>query len=131
MQDEVAPIEPVVALARSIRHTHRLAVASGSQRDEVERTLVAIGVRELFPVVVAGNDVPTGKPAPDVFLLAATRSEVTPEHCLVVEDGEYGLLAARAAGMDALRVTEDQQLLFVPHPARCAGIRPPTLPGFS
>jgi HAD superfamily hydrolase (TIGR01509 family) len=114
LMPQITPIEPVVALARSLSHSHRLAVASGSRRGEVESTLQRILVDGLFQVIVAGDDVELGKPAPDIFLLAAARLDVSPDRCLVVEDGEYGLLAARRAGMDALFVTEQQHLLFVP-----------------
>lgn len=111
---QVSPIAPVVTLARSLQHSHQLAVASGSRRNEVERTLQHIRAAELFRVIVTGDDVAAGKPAPDIFLLAAARLGVVPSRSLVVEDGDYGLLAAKRAGMDALQVTEQQQLVFVP-----------------
>jgi HAD superfamily hydrolase (TIGR01509 family) len=61
-----------------------------------------IGVSDLFPIVVVAADVPRGKPEPDIFLLAAERMGVAPEHCLVFEDGQPGLVAAKRAGMQAL-----------------------------
>lgn len=102
--EEVRPIAAVVELAR--RHAGRLpmSVASGGARGLVERTLELIGVKDLFPVVVVAADVPRGKPEPDIFLLAAERMGVSPERCLVFEDGEPGLLAARRAGMQAVRI---------------------------
>jgi HAD superfamily hydrolase (TIGR01509 family) len=100
--ESVQPIHAVVEIAR--RHAGKLpmSVASGGARPLVERTLELIGVRELFPIVVVAADVPRGKPEPDIFLLAAERMGVAPEHCLVFEDGQPGLVAAKRAGMQAL-----------------------------
>ena len=55
-------------------------------------------------VVVTADDVVHGKPAPDMFLLAAKRMGVAPEKCLVFEDAEPGMRAAEAAGMKWVRV---------------------------
>ena len=52
-----------------------------------------------YHLVVTPEDVVHGKPAPDMFLLAAQRLGVQPLDCLVVEDGEPGMIGARAAGM--------------------------------
>lgn len=99
--DEVAAIEPVVAFARK-KHAEGkpLAVASGGMRHVVARALESHGLRVLFPVVVTPEDVAHGKPAPDMFLLAARRMGVPPRECLVFEDAEMGIRAAVAAGMD-------------------------------
>ena len=102
--DEVQPIHAVVDVARRYAGKIPMSVASGGARPLVERTLELIGVSDLFPVVVVAADVPRGKPEPDIFLLAAERMGVPPAHCLVFEDGEPGLVAARRAGMQALYV---------------------------
>jgi HAD superfamily hydrolase (TIGR01509 family) len=81
-----------------------MGVASGGTRPLVERTLELIGVRHLFPVVVVAADVKHGKPAPDIFLLAAEKLGVRPERCLVFEDGVPGLLAAERAGMKSVLI---------------------------
>jgi beta-phosphoglucomutase-like phosphatase (HAD superfamily) len=102
--DTVRPIEAIVAVARAYFGKLPMSVASGGTRPLVERTLDLIGARELFPVVVVAADVPRGKPEPDIFLLAAQRMGVSPERCLVFEDGAPGLLAAERAGMKAVLV---------------------------
>jgi HAD superfamily hydrolase (TIGR01509 family) len=102
--DEVQPIHAVVEVARRYAGKIPMSVASGGARPLVERTLELIGVRDLFPIVVVAADVPRGKPEPDIFLLAAERMGVPPARCLVFEDGEPGLVAARRAGMQALFV---------------------------
>jgi HAD superfamily hydrolase (TIGR01509 family) len=55
--------------------------------------------------VVTGDDVAEPKPAPDAYLLAATRLQVSPGQCLALEDSATGLESARRAGMRTLRVT--------------------------
>ncbi|MCQ2030004.1 HAD family hydrolase [Stutzerimonas zhaodongensis] len=83
-----------------------LAVASNSRLHNVESSLRRAGLIER----VAGNIfcaemVPSPKPAPDVYLLAAERMGVAPGHCLVVEDSPTGVLAARTAGMQVIGFT--------------------------
>jgi len=102
--DTVRPIDAIVAVARAYHGKLPMSVASGGTRPLVEKTLELIGVSELFPVVVVAADVPRGKPEPDIFLLAAKRMGVSPERCLVFEDGAPGILAAERAGMRAVLV---------------------------
>jgi HAD superfamily hydrolase (TIGR01509 family) len=101
---DVKPIEAVVAIAREFAGKIPMSVASGGARPLVERTLELIGVRSLFDHVIVAADVSHGKPAPDMFLLAAERMGVAPERCLVFEDAAAGLLAAERAGMQAVFV---------------------------
>ena len=61
-------------------------------------------LRELFSAVVTADDVENHKPAPDTFLLCAERMGIAPERCVVFEDADFGLQAARRAGMDAVDV---------------------------
>ncbi len=97
---EVQPVPEVLSFARTVARTHPLSVASGSGRKSVERTLSLIGAKELFSVIVTPEDVTHGKPAPDMFLLAAREMNVNPERCLVIEDGVLGIQAAKSAQMD-------------------------------
>lgn len=101
---EVAPIEPVVRYARSLAEKRPISVASGGEAYVVDRALVGAGLRDLFPVVVTADQVEHGKPAPDMFLLAAERMGVDPAGCLVLEDAELGRQAAVAAGMDCMMI---------------------------
>lgn len=79
-----------------------VAVASSSVRERLDRTLARAGLA--FAVTIAGDEVEHGKPAPDMFLLAAERLALAPERCVVVEDSPPGVAAGRAAGMPTLGV---------------------------
>ena len=63
-----------------------------------------LGLRHYFDAVVAADHVKHHKPAPDTFLLCAQRMGVQPTQCVVFEDADFGIQAARAAGMDAVDV---------------------------
>ncbi len=102
--DTVVAMEDVVAVARHHRGRVPLAVASGGPSSQVELSLSAAGLDDLFDVVVTYDDVGRGKPAPDLFLTAAERLGVEPENCVVYEDSEEGLQAAAAAGMRSIDV---------------------------
>jgi len=76
----------------------RTAVASSSIRQVVLHNLEAAGVAGYFDAVVTGEEVANGKPAPDIFLRAASKIGVAPERCCVFEDAFSGLRGAFAAG---------------------------------
>ncbi|HEX6140267.1 MAG TPA: HAD family phosphatase [Candidatus Limnocylindria bacterium] len=80
----------------------RLGLASSSPRGAVDAVTEALGLSGAFGAVVCDEDVTNGKPAPDLFLLAAARLSVAPERCVVIEDSLHGLEAAAAAGMTAI-----------------------------
>ena len=77
----------------------RIAVATGSIIRIVQKNLVLLDIAEFVEATATSEDCSNGKPAPDVFLLAAKKLGVEPENCLVVEDAGNGLLGARRAGM--------------------------------
>jgi len=82
----------------------RFAVVSGGTRNSVEASLRMLGLLEKFEVFVCAGDYRKAKPDPEPFLLAAARLGVRPEACLVFEDADPGIAAARAAGMAAVKV---------------------------
>jgi HAD superfamily hydrolase (TIGR01509 family) len=103
---EVRLIEPVATFARHIAATHPVAIVTGGGPEIAYPALDATGLRALFPVVITPEDVPPGrgKPAPDMFLLAADRLGVRADRCLVFEDAQPGVTAAKAAGMQVVLV---------------------------
>jgi beta-phosphoglucomutase family hydrolase len=104
LQADAQLIQPVADFARQAAKSHPLAIASGGTRDIVKRSLELAGIESLFKAVVTADDVVHGKPAPDMFLLAARLLGVEPTSCLVFEDAEPGIKAALAAGMQVVRV---------------------------
>lgn len=105
LQADARLIMPTVEFARGVAATHPVAIASGGRRKTVEQSLKISGLKSLFSIVVTSEDVAHGKPAPDIFLLAARLMKVAPERCLVFEDAEPGIAAAKAAGMQCVRVS--------------------------
>ncbi|HKQ87184.1 MAG TPA: HAD family phosphatase [Candidatus Acidoferrales bacterium] len=80
------------------------AVVSGSTRESVEASLRSLNLLDRFNTLVCAEDYKKAKPAPDAFLVAAERLGVKPEACLVFEDTEMGIQAARAAGMASVKI---------------------------
>ena len=128
VRDEVAKNLPVMEGAREIlqyfhEHGVRIATASSTAVKLIEENLAKSGLREYFDEVVGGDLVTNGKPAPDIFLLAAERIGVPPADCYVFEDGYNGLHGAAAAGCapvmipDTLPPTDEMRAI-------CTGIYP-------
>lgn len=81
------------------------ALASSGRPEKIELNLLAAGLEGRFSLIVSGQDVRQGKPAPEMFLLAAQRLFLQPEKCVVIEDSGVGVEAARRAGMPCIAVT--------------------------
>jgi len=100
-------IDEYARIARAARSRgQRLAIGSNASTNTVAAGLTATGLDVLFETVVTWSDVPAGrgKPAPDIFLLAAQRLNAQPDRCLVYEDADAGVTAALAAGMTAYNI---------------------------
>lgn len=106
LQHQAFPLQPGVpeALAFFCRHHMMLAVVTGAGAHGAQVTLARHGLIDCFATVVSGDDVEFSKPAPDVYLLAATRLGVDVSDCVAIEDTEHGLLAARRAQIPCLAV---------------------------
>jgi beta-phosphoglucomutase family hydrolase len=100
----VQPIAQVVSVVREHHGKLPLAVATGAFRTIAEKTLTQIGLVGVFDTLVSCEDVTRHKPEPDVFLEAARRLGIAPSDCLVYEDTDPGIEAARRAGMKAVDV---------------------------
>jgi len=97
---EGAPVIPGVAEAvERLASRYPLAVASSSHPDVIRAALEPSGLGRFFRVVVSSDEVAQGKPAPDVFTLAAERLGAPAARIVVVEDSLNGVRAAKAAGM--------------------------------
>jgi HAD superfamily hydrolase (TIGR01509 family) len=95
------PVVPgaVEAVTQIAEQGLRLALASSSNRELIAAVLRQLDLTALFDVTVSSEEVPRGKPAPDVYLEAARRLGVEPARCVAIEDSASGIRAAHAAGM--------------------------------
>ena len=126
-----------------------LAIASGALRPEIQRILNRAGLQQFFGVIVAAEDTPASKPAPDPYLCAVERLSaasglrLAPADCVAVEDSHWGLESARAAGLRTVAVTHTYPAsalgaadLLIDHldnltMAGLRGLDPPTPPSYS
>ena len=104
--DSIAAVDPIAAVARRYHGRRPMAVATGSAGDIALGMLEATGLADFFDAIVGAEHVARHKPAPDVYLEAARRLDVTPGHCLAFDDAEGGLASARRAGMAVVDVRE-------------------------
>jgi HAD superfamily hydrolase (TIGR01509 family) len=98
------------AVRELVAHGIPMGVASSSRREAVDHKLALTGLGRFITAVVGGDEVATGKPAPDVYLAAADRLGIAPASCIAVEDAELGAEAAHAAGMRVVMVRRDGSL---------------------
>ena len=87
---------------------YRLALASSTQLDLVERVLRENEIREYFEVVVSGSQFKRSKPNPEIYQYTASRLGVRTEECLAVEDSTIGITAASRAGMKIAAVIDNR-----------------------
>ncbi|RTL36246.1 MAG: HAD family phosphatase [Candidatus Melainabacteria bacterium] len=101
-------IEPMPGVLNVLKKARELslpcAVASSATLPTIELIVEKLDIAAYFQTLTSGDEVPHGKPAPDVYLLAAKRIGVLPINCLVVEDSFNGVLAAKAAGMKCIAI---------------------------
>jgi HAD superfamily hydrolase (TIGR01509 family) len=107
---QLQEVRSIADVARRLKFDVPMAVASNGERDNVIASLRATGLLELFDVVVTAEDVKRGKPAPDLFLEAAHRLCASPRRCLVFEDSDEGLMAAKAARMKSVDVRKSRNI---------------------
>ena len=94
----IAGVKKAVAMLRYPR-----CVASSSSLERIHLSLEVTGLASLFGSnVFSATQVTHGKPAPDLYLFAATKMAVAPKDCVVIEDSSLGVTAGRAAGMKVI-----------------------------
>jgi beta-phosphoglucomutase len=96
-------VSPLPGVRRWLERLHadgwKQAVASSAPPDNIETLVEVLDLGAVFQAFASGEEVPNGKPAPDVFLHAAAKLGVPPSRCIVVEDAPAGVEAGRRAGM--------------------------------
>ncbi|MDF2913992.1 MAG: 6-phosphogluconate phosphatase [Pantoea agglomerans] len=101
--ENVKPL-PLMEVVKAYHGRRPMAVGTGSEHSMAETLLTQLGVRELFSAVVGADDVQRHKPEPETFLRCAELMGVTPARCVVFEDADFGIQAAKAAGMAVVDV---------------------------
>jgi HAD superfamily hydrolase (TIGR01509 family) len=97
-------IDGAVGAVKRLARAFRLGLASSSNRALIDVVLAELGLERLFGATVSSEEVPRGKPAPDVYLEAARRLRIEAERSAAVEDSGNGILAAGAAGMRVIAI---------------------------
>jgi beta-phosphoglucomutase-like phosphatase (HAD superfamily) len=85
----------------------KVALCSGGDKGEIVAKLEKNDFVKYFPIIAAGSDVERSKPFPDIYLLAAKKLGLEPEQCLAFEDTQYGLQAAKSAGVYCFAVPNE------------------------
>jgi HAD superfamily hydrolase (TIGR01509 family) len=105
--EEIAQLKAVPEVVEHIDAQYGkipFAVVSGSTRDSVMASLLSVRLLDRFEVLVCAGDYKKSKPDPEAFLLAAAKLGVAPETCLVFEDTDMGIQAAKSAGMASVKI---------------------------
>jgi len=100
----VEAIEPVLEIVKDHRGKLPMAVATGGKRVNCTAVLESVGIFDWFDAIVTSEDVENQKPAPDIFLQAASRVGIPPAECRAYEDTDLGMQAIRSAGMEAIDI---------------------------
>ena len=96
----ISPVPGVLDFLAAARSAGiRCAVATSASRANLDACLSALSLQNAFCATVTGEEVPRGKPAPDIFALAASRTGIPPSQCLAFEDSPAGVSSAHAAGI--------------------------------
>jgi HAD superfamily hydrolase (TIGR01509 family) len=94
------PDKALISLLEELKNYNvPFSVGTGSVKWRANRILRTIGLRDYFEIIVSVDDVAYGKPAPHIFLKAAEKMNLPPHLCVVVEDADSGVQAAKDAGM--------------------------------
>ncbi len=110
--NNLKPFPGVIRLLKILKaNTILAAVASSAPLENVCLILSQLKITDYFQAIVYGQEVPRGKPSPDVFLLAAQKLSALPANCIVVEDAVAGVAAAKSAGMRCIAVTNTHPAL--------------------
>lgn len=100
---ELPSIPGSVQFVKSLAATgHPLALASSASPHRINMFLTKLNIKDYFSIILSGDDVEHSKPAPDIFLLAAEGLGLNPSDCVVIEDAENGVRAAKSAGMKCI-----------------------------
>ena len=108
IKKEGLPVKPGIVPLLKYLNTHQIpcAIASSTHIEYIREYLSATHLSSYFQAVIGGDMITNSKPAPDIFLEAARQLGCQPEHCLVFEDSENGILAAHRAGIPVICIPD-------------------------
>jgi HAD superfamily hydrolase (TIGR01509 family) len=99
-------LKPIQYVKQLITELHKkgflLVIASSSPHEQINYILEKTGLKHLFHFIISGDDVERGKPNPDIFLKASSLAGVEPQSCIVIEDSNNGIIAAKRANMKCI-----------------------------
>jgi beta-phosphoglucomutase len=111
IRETAAPLPGAMELMHELHEAgYAQALASSTPIENIQLISDALGLERYLSVLVSGETVPHGKPAPDIFLKAASELGILPHLCLVIEDAVAGVEAAHAAGMRCISVAGERDL---------------------
>jgi beta-phosphoglucomutase len=111
IRNAAAPLPGAMELMRGLHEAgYRQALASSTPVENIRLISEVLHLEHYLSVLVSGESVARGKPAPDIFLKAASKLDTPPSHSLVIEDAVAGIQAARAAGMHCIAVAGERDL---------------------
>ena len=106
VKDKLESLPGAIELIRDLKKKNaKLAIGSSGPAENVELLLTTLRIKKYFDIVITAEDVENGKPAPDVFSIVASRLNLEPENCIVIEDAPVGIEAAKRAGMKSIGLT--------------------------
>jgi len=106
-------------LERLLQKGASLFLVTGASRGSTERVLELTKLGRFFKGITTAEDIHSGKPSPDAYLYTLASHGLEKQDCLVVEDGENGIIAAHAAGLDAVLINTQLELPGVPNVHDC------------
>jgi len=104
---EMQLIDGVSEFLEKLKKTqkYRYALTTSGRKVQQDQILAKIKLTDFFPIIVTADDVQSGKPNPDPYLITVEKLKELPENCLVIEDSDNGILSAKAAGCQACGIT--------------------------
>lgn len=87
---------------------YRIAIASSSKQHEIKNVLKLCHLEDYFEIIMSGDMFKESKPNPEIYLTCANKLNLKPEECIAIEDSEYGITAAKNAGMICIARKDDR-----------------------
>jgi beta-phosphoglucomutase family hydrolase len=108
LKTKVEAMPGLLGLLKNLKaNGYKVGIASSSIREHIDLVTDRLGIGGFFDAITSGDEVTNGKPAPDIFLKAATKLGAKPAECVVLEDAMNGMRAGKAAGMFVIVVPNE------------------------